>query len=252
MKHPNAKLKVSLAFVILVGIVVLFSALSIAGRGEKFMDESSVLQEAQEYLSSRYSANFSIVGIERVSNVIGPLPAFTSSFHWELVVESDQFPGETFDMRYLLTKGEDWRWLDNYFTLLLREEATDYFSELLKEHLDVPFILKICWGTTTWPSTTQEGISICEWLQAGGKITTLQVFLDDTIPTDELCCAAAKRILQTEPNVNDITFFGLSSNGFSDVLSGSNAINIYQKEYHEDMTQLRRVYYGQWQFKEGN
>lgn len=145
-------------------------------------------------------------------------------------------------MRYLLTEEKGWCWLDNYFTLLLQEEAINYFSEMLQEHLDIPFMIKICWGTTTWPADTQEGASIYEWLQAGGKITTLQVFLDDTIPTDDLCYTAAKEILQTEPNVQDITFFGLSSKGFSDVISGSN----------ENMSQLRQVYYGQWQFKKTN
>lgn len=250
MKQPNARF--SLVFIILAGIAVVFSALGVAGRGKNIMDKTSILQQAQEYLSSRYSANFSIIDIECVSNVIGPLPAIVSSYHWELVVESDQFPNETFDMRYLLTKEKNWRWLDNYFTLLLREEATNYFSEILQEYLNVSFIIKICWGTTTWPSGTQEGTSICDWLQAGGKIASIQVFLDNTIPTDDLCYMGAKRILQIETNVHDITFFGLSGEGFTDVINGSNPIDIYQKEYHEDMSQLRRVYYGQWQLKEEN
>ena len=221
-----------------------------AGKGRHTMENASILRQAGAYLSSRYSANFSIKSMDRISNALGPIPSMVSSYHWELVVESDQFPNETFKMRYLKAKDQAWYWLDNYFTLLLRKEAEIYFSGILQEHLHTAHMINIGWGTTTWPPGTQEGSTFHEWLQAGGKITTLQVFLDGVIPADDFCYSAAKRILELEPNVLDITFFGLSGEGFAKAMKGSPPIGVYQEEFQEDRSQLRRIYYGQWQFRE--
>lgn len=246
MKRPNVRLSPILK--VLVGIVVIFSVLSVLG-GRKTMGKSAILRQAQEYLASRYSASFSIVDIDRVY-AAGPIPVFHASYHWELTVESDQFPNETFVMRFLQTEEKEWRWIDDYFTLLMREEATNYFAEILQKHLDVPFFVKICWGCTAWPSNTGEGTSIHEWLQAGGEISSIQVFLDNTTLIDDLCYMVAKKILQTESNVHYITFMGISSSGFTSVIHGSDPLDIYQEESSKDWSQSRRVDYGQWQLEE--
>ena len=206
----------------------------------------AIKREAYEYLASQYSAEFTIISAEREADGPGPLPDLNPSYHWVLTVMSDQFPDETFVMRRLRTNGKNWCWLDDYFTLLLCEEATNYFSEMIQPHLDTPYVVKILWGTTTWPDGTGEGTSLHEWFQADGEISQIQVFLDDVIPTDDLCKAPAINILQTEPNIHYITFFRLSSNGFADVIQGSEPIDVYQEESSKDWSQTWRIDYGQW------
>lgn len=246
MKRLNVRL--SLILKILVGIGVIFSVVSVLG-GRETMGKSAILRQAQEYLASQYSANFSIIDIDRKYEA-GPIPVIFPSYHWELIVKSDQFPNETFVMRFLQTEEKEWRWIDDYFTLLMREEATNYFAEILQKHLDVPFFAEICWGCTAWPANTGEGTSIHEWLQAGGEISSIQVFLDNTTLNDDLCYMVAKKILQTEPNVHYITFMGISSSGFTSVIHGSDPLDIYQEESSKDWSQIWRVDYGQWDLEE--
>ena len=57
-------------------------------------------------------------------------------------------------------------------------------------YLDTPYIVKILWGTTTWPDGTGEGTSLHEWFQANGEISQIQVFLDDVIPHSLLAISA--------------------------------------------------------------
>ena len=78
--------------------------------------------KARQYLSSRYSGEFTIISAEREADGPGPLPDLNPSYHWVLTVMSDQFPDETFVMRRLRTNGKKWCWLDDYFTLLLRKK----------------------------------------------------------------------------------------------------------------------------------
>ena len=82
-------------------------------------------------LISRYTAYFSILSADQVKNTVGPLPDIKSSYHWELIVESDKFPGETFKI-YAQRNGNEWVFSDNYCNLLLQDEANAYFYALLK------------------------------------------------------------------------------------------------------------------------
>ena len=100
----------------------------------------AIKREAYEYLASRYSAEFTIISAEREADGPGPLPDLNPSYHWVLTVMSDQFPDETFVMRRLRTNGKKWCWLDDYFTLLLREEATNYFAEIIEPYLNTPYV----------------------------------------------------------------------------------------------------------------
>ena len=212
----------------------------------------AIERKAYEYLSSRYSAEFTIASAEREIDGPGPIPSFRSSFHWVLTATSNQFPNDTFTIRYLHDDNNNWNWLYDYFSLLLRDQTISYFSEMIQPYLDTPDVVRILWGTTAWPDETGEGTSIHEWFQAGGEISQIQVFLDDVIPNDNLCKAPAINILQTAPNVHYITFFRLSHNGFTDVIHGSNPIDIYQEESSKDWSQIWRIDYGQWDLEESS
>lgn len=230
--HDAMKRKYALAA--LVGALVL--PLCSCGGSAKTIE-----RKAYEYLASRYSAEFTIISAEREPDVVGPIPDLTPSYHWVLTITSDQFPNETFTLRYLHDDNNNWNWLDDYFSLLLRDQSINYFSEMIQPYLDTPYIVRILWGTTTWPDGTGEGTSLQEWFQADGEISQIQVFLNDVAPTDDVCKAPAVHVLQTEPNVHYITFFRLSSNGFNDVIHGSDPIDIYQEESSKDWSQIWRV-----------
>ena len=100
-------------------------------------------EKAYEYLASQYSAEFTIISAKREADGPVPLPDLNPSCHWVLTVMSGQFPDETFVMRCLRTNGKNWRLLDDYFTLLLREETTNYFYEIIAPYLNTPYIVKI-------------------------------------------------------------------------------------------------------------
>lgn len=224
MKRPKARF--SLIFIILAGITIVSIVLGIVRRERNTMDESSIIQQAQEYLISRYTANFSILSADQVKNTVGPLPGIKSSYHWELIVESDKFPGDTFTVYF--RKNEDkWELSDNYCNLLLRDEAKAYFCALLQPLIEEDYFVDIFWGKEVWPKGISEGNSIEEWLEAGGNIWGLYIYLRDVAPVDTLCKPVALEIFRKTPSVQLVKFYGLTNNGFECAIEGVSVRDIW-------------------------
>ena len=102
---------------ILTGLLLL-SVLS--GCGPKQLTEEQVKGEVLDYFSSLYSAEFTITQPEEQVVGAGPIPSFRSKpTYWSLTAASSQFPDETFTV-VRTTSGA---WHDNYYSLLLNDEA---------------------------------------------------------------------------------------------------------------------------------
>lgn len=81
----------------LASVVVGALLLLLCGCQESSVENWSaeeVQQLASEYLASRYGANFTILTCYTKANSPGPIPV--GGVHWELRVQSDQFPDEIF------------------------------------------------------------------------------------------------------------------------------------------------------------
>ena len=121
----------------LVGALVLPLFGCQKNAGEK-LSEEEVQRQAYEYLASRYSAEFTITNAKHEPDVVGPIPSFSSSFHWVLTVVSDRFPDDTFELRYGRfgkDDGKTWNRTDNYYALLLRDEPATIAKTLQKNFL---------------------------------------------------------------------------------------------------------------------
>lgn len=191
------------------------------------MGKSAILRQTQEYLASRYSANFSISSIDRVSNIVGPLPSITSSYHWEMIVESDQFPGEQFTVFCRQDSMNQWKLSDNYCNILLRDEAKAYFSSLIQPYIEDNYVVDIFWGDEVWPDEISEGNSIEEWLKAGGNIWGLYIYLQDIDPLDTSCKPVSLKIFEETPSVQLIKFYGLTNDGFESAANSTSAQEIW-------------------------
>ena len=172
-----------------------------------------VQQQASEYLASRYSAEFTILHCYTKANAPGPIPGGGS--HWELMVQSDQFPEETFFVYYKKRENEDWHFSDSYCRLLLQQEAKAYFYNECNPYFEEDFTVDFFWGEEVWPAGTGEESTIQEWLQAGGHIWGLCIYLKDVDPTEDNYKEAAIEILTSEPSVQLIKIFGLTNDGYN-------------------------------------
>lgn len=171
--------------------------------------------KAYEYLASRYSGEFTIMNVWRLPSGGSPIPSILPSYHYELEVVSDQFPEKSFSLYYRkdLDTGK-WFWSDNYYTLLLHEEAQKYFSEIIEKYFEAEYIFDCIWGATTWPDGTGEETSLQEWLDAGGHITDIRIYFREMTLVDEICQPLAKEILDTAHFISSVTFYNIDGEGF--------------------------------------
>ena len=84
-------------------------------------------------------------------------------------------------------------------------ETIEHSLDYIDEHL----------GEEVWPAGTGEESTIQEFLQAGGHIWGLCIYLKDVDPTDDNYKVAAMKILESEPSVQLIKIFGLTNDGYS-------------------------------------
>ena len=201
---------------VLANVVVGALLLLLCGCQESSVENWSteeVQQLASEYLASRYSADFTILNCYTKANSPGPIPG--GGVHWELRVQSDQFPDEIFFVYYKKRENEDWHFSDSYCRLLLQQEAKSYFYNKCKSYFEEDFTVDFFWGEEVWPAGTGEESTIQEFLQAGGHIWGLCIYLKDVDPTDDNYKVAAMKILESEPSVQLIKIFGLTNDGYS-------------------------------------
>lgn len=186
---------------ILTGLLLL-SVLS--GCDPKQLTEEQVKEETLDYLSGRYSAEFTVTAAEEKISGPSPIPSFKSKpTYWILTAASSQFPNETFTV----TRSVSGKWIDNYYSLLLNDEAVVFFDEFVSEGLDTDYLIKIGWTIDGWPEGVTEGATFQEWAEAGGRIPLLEIFLCDTEPEEAVCEPLAEKMRQNYPEMGSIIFW---------------------------------------------
>lgn len=176
--------------------------------------------KAQQYLSSRYSGEFTIISAEREPDIVGPIPSFRSSYHWVLTVVSDRFPDDTFELRYGRYgsgDGRAWNWTDNYYSLLFRDEPTAICKELAKELFETDCIVNAPIFEDGWADGIDENSTLQEWTQAGGSIMDVTIWFCDFLPEDDEFIAFADALTEKLPIVGFIKCRGLTSEGYKEV-----------------------------------
>ncbi|MCI8350016.1 MAG: hypothetical protein HFJ86_02480 [Oscillospiraceae bacterium] len=171
-------------------------------------------RKAHQYLTSRYSAEFKITDTEDIVNETGPIPVLIPSHHWRLTVESTQFPGETFFVYYRKREENQWQWSDNYYSLLFRDEVEKNCREFAESFFPANCTIKSVWGTSPWPDGAGENSTIREWMDAGGKITRLELWFCDFLPNDDTCALFSDAVTDEFPNLSSILFLGLTQDGY--------------------------------------
>ena len=231
-------------FLIPLALALFFVGLSRCGITETAIEAMGIEKMALQYLSEHYSAEFSITNWWREPREKSPIPipSIIPSYNFELEVISNQFPEDKFHLHYrkdLDTK--KWEWSDDYYTLLLNAEAQEYFSEYLRPCLDTEYVIDIIWGISPWPDGTGEETSFEDWLNAGGRITGLYIYLNGSTPLDDECKPIAVNLLQDNPAIGNIKFYGLTSGAFCQ------AVNKDVAEIWDDneQSQLGRLSYHQ-------
>ena len=217
---------------ILTGLLLL-SVLS--GCGPKELTEEQVKEETLDYLSGRYSAEFTVTAAEEKISGPSPIPSFKSKpTYWILTAASSQFPNETFTV----TRSVSGKWIDNYYSLLLNDEAVVFFDEFVSEGLDTDYLIKICWTIDGWPEGVTEGATFQEWAEAGGRIPLLEIFLCDTEPEEAVCEPLAEKMRQNYPEMGSIIFWGITNEGFT-----------YMREQPISTCTIPNEYYEKWVLK---
>ena len=191
---------------VLAGLLLL-SVLS--GCGPEYLTEEQVKEEALDYLSSRYSAEFTVTAAEEKISGPSPIPSFKSKpTYWILTAASSQFPNETFTV----TRSASGSWYDNYYSLLLNDEANQYFESIIS--FDMDYLVKVEWGYYLWPDGTDETTTFQEWLDAGGEIFSVDIYLNNIDPSETQCTPIAEYILSSCPNLYMVYFGGITMEGF--------------------------------------
>ncbi len=217
-EYDAMKRKIALA-VAVIGVLVLLLHSCQKNTGENLSAEE-VQQKAYEYLASRYSGEFTIINRWCMPANNSPIPNIIPSYYYELEVVSDQFPEETFQLYYRKNHNSfGWSWSDNYYTLLLREEMQEYFSEIIEKYFETDYIFDCVWGATIWPDGTEEGTSLQEWLEAGGHITDIRIYLREITLVDEICKPLAEEILNTAHSIGSVTFYNMDGEVFDQAYS---------------------------------
>lgn len=176
--------------------------------------------KALKYLASQYSGEFTITDSERIANQTGPLPVFTPTYHWKLTAESSRFPGETFSIYYRQNEDRSWYWSDNYYSVLFRDEAETTCKELVEAFWGANCILESVFGISPWPDGADENSTIKEWMEAGGKISRLEIWLCDFLPDDESCATFSETLIAKLPNISCVGFHGLTAEGYQAAIEG--------------------------------
>ena len=234
MNSGHKKRKYALAAA-LVGVLVLPLFGCQKSTGENISVEE-VQQQALEYLASRYSAEFTITSTECKTNNIGPLPALHKAYHWELTVISDQFPDDTFTLRYGQygkTEDKEWHWRDNYYTLLFRDEPAAIIRKFVEEFFGVDCIVEAPDFQDGWLDGIGENSTLQEWIQAGGRILDTTIWFCDFLPDEDACMAFSDALAERLPITNFINFRGLTSEGFQAVSEQQKELNMIWNEHRE-------------------
>lgn len=205
---------------VLTGLLLL-SVLS--GCGSKQLTEEQVKEETLDHLSSRYSAQFTITQAEEQVVGAGPIPNFWSkSAYWSLTAVSSQFPDETFTV-VRTTSGT---WHDNYYSLLLNDEAIAMVDGIIQDKMPVDYYIYVEWGLDDWPGETGEETTFQEWIKAGGMIQKIIVYLREYEPDDHISEILAEEIHQEIPTVQFVVFMGISEEGFTSIISDIQSFKI--------------------------
>lgn len=221
---------------ILTGLLLL-SVLS--GCDPKQLTEEQVKEETLDYLSGRYSAEFTVTAAEEKISGPSPIPSFKSKpTYWILTAASSQFPNETFTV----TRSVSGKWIDNYYSLLLNDEAVVFFDEFVSEGLDTDYLIKIGWTIDGWPEGVTEGATFQEWAEAGGRIPLLEIFLCDTEPEEAVCEPLAEKMRQNYPEMGSIIFWGITNEGFTYMREQPISTCTIPNEYYEKWV-LKRIDY---------
>ena len=221
---------------ILTGLLLL-SVLS--GCDPKQLTEEQVKEETLDYLSGRYSAEFTVTAAEEKISGPSPIPSFKSKpTYWILTAASSQFPNETFTV----TRSVSGKWIDNYYSLLLNDEAVVFFDEFVSEGLDTDYLIKIGWTIDGWPEGVTEGATFQEWPEAGGRIPLLEIFLCDTEPEEAVCEPLAEKMRQNYPEMGSIIFWGITNEGFTYMREQPISTCTIPNEYYEKWV-LKRIDY---------
>ena len=219
----------------LVGALVLPLFGCQKNAGEKLSAEE-VQRQAYEYLASQYSAEFTITSIECKTNNIGPLPALHRTYHWELTMVSDQFPDDTFTLRYGQygkAGDKEWHWRDNYYALLFRDEPAAICTEFAEEFFGVDCIAKAPIFQGGWLDGIGENSTFQEWVQTGGRVSNVTIWFCDFLPEDDMCIAFSDALAEKLPVAGFVNFRGLTSEGYEAVSAQQDVLNTIWNEHRE-------------------
>lgn len=216
----------------LVGALVLPLFGCQKNAGEK-LSEEEVQRQAYEYLASRYSAEFTILRCDTKANSPGPIPGGGS--HWELVVKSDQFPEDDFSVYYGREKAEngEWYWTDNYYSLLLRDEANSKIKAAAEQFFNVDCLIESLWGINMWPENIGENNTFQDWLNAGGKCPTFVLYLEEIAPEETLCQEFVDSLLTEFPTIKYISFYGMTAGAFDEVAANGGILTDLWNDHPE-------------------
>ena len=218
----------TLLFVVLVAFIFLVGCQS---EGDEEMRQKTIEQEALEYLEDRYSADFNILNAEEKTSGPGPIPSFkTKPTYWVLLAESSQFPGETFT----LIRAVSGAWQDNYYSLLLNQEAITTVNELIKGKITVEYIIQIGWTVEGWPEGVNEESSFLEWIDAGGWIPIIRIYFHRSVPDSVVCEQLSNDIHRNFPDTGPVNFYGVTDEGYKYICSQNiSSLGIPHEHYKE-------------------
>lgn len=216
---------------VLAGLLLL-SVLS--GCGPEYPTEEQVKEETLDYLSGRYSAEFTITAAEEKISGPSPIPSFKSKpTYWILTAASSQFPDETFTVVRTISGA----WHDNYYSLLLNDEAVAMVDGIIQDKMPVDYYIYVGWGLDDWPRETGEEATFQEWIEAGGMIQKIIVYLREYEPDNHISEILAEEIHQEIPTVQFVVFMGISEEGFTSLINDIQSFKI------SNMSILKRLSY---------
>ena len=126
--------------ILLLVLAGLFLLAFLSGCGPEYLTEEQVKEEALNYLSSQYSAEFTITQAEEQVVGAGPIPSFRSKpTYWSLTAASSQFPDETF----IVIRTTSGTWRDNYYSLLLNDEAIAMVDGIIQDKMPVDYYIYV-------------------------------------------------------------------------------------------------------------
>ncbi len=216
---------------LLASLVALVFLVGCQTEGDEEMRQKSIEQDALEYLEDRYSADFNILNAEEKTSGPGPIPSFkTKPTYWVLLAESSQFPGETFT----LIRAVSGTWQDNYYSLLLNQKAITTVNELIKGKITAEYIIQIGWTVEGWPEGTSEESSFSEWIDAGGRIPMIMIYLRCSVPDGVICEQLSNEIHCSFPNTGSVVFYGVVDEGYMYINNQNiSSVGIPNEHYRE-------------------